>query len=265
VPLVLTMMVRSADKQPGFAKSIDVSAIGYAALGLAAGSSVGPTIAELHEPNALRRMIPYLPLVGSLIALFWVPVLFSARGLWKSERRAFWILAPAASIPILAPFLLGLVTDAVSFNLRYVVNAAPAVLIAVAFLGRAKRWYLIAPVVAVELFGLMAYYFDTRHWKEDYRGVSKYLLENMPPDAPLYTRGAGNFEFLLDRPRETMLALDQNSVESIESRQETIYVLMNRPWATDPRGKIHRVLESAPNSKRVSFHGFDVWIVPPPS
>jgi hypothetical protein len=267
LPVTATMMFLSRQGPPPsqpFGR-VGFEALGYPALTFGVGFGFGPTVAELHSENPMRVMMPYLFPAIALIAAFWLPVLYGFWQLWRNDRRTACLLLLSVGLPITAAFAAARISGYINFNVRYVLPALPFALIAFGYgVSRATsraRWVAVLLLFLVEGYGLASHYTQTRYWKEDYRGVSRFLREQAKSeDEIFFTPYPAELSILLD-DRPVRLLNPTTFADSKAMPQRRFYVI-NSPWIGDPNGQIRRELHEGLSATEIQFRGFQVYILP---
>jgi uncharacterized membrane protein len=164
----------------------------YAFYVYAAGFSLGPSVAELHEDKSIEFILTFLPSIA-LVAAVIPPLLglgiFAIYKRFGARAAAFCLLG--LFVPLAGTALYSL-TPRAGFNVRYTVMAYPFFCLlagaALAYLARANKMVAGAALVAVTAISaasLYNHFANPRYAKEDIRS------------AVAFWRQAGNGEPLL--------------------------------------------------------------------
>ncbi len=268
-PVVLVMFVRSTGSPyvPPHRALLDCA--GYVALAFGFGFSFGPTSEELHGPNPMAAMMPYLPGAVALMAAFWSVVLVGGWRLFCDDRRRFWMVSSLLALPVLLPLVIGTHSQHVTFNVRYSLPAVPFALVAFAYgvSHSTPRWsrVLVVLLFAVQGAGLIAHYTATRYWKEDYQAMLSLLqTEARDEDPILFSPYPGPLSTFLDRPVQL---LSRKTLDNLKASGARGFCVINRPWMGDPSGDLQRELDGIPGVRSTRLRGFVIYVLParPPS
>ncbi len=265
MPVIAAFYLASANHTSGYQKPLGVATLGYPAMTFAVGYSFGPTVREMHY-GAMAAMKPYLPMVVPVILVFWSPIVAAFVRVARTDRTKALVLATYLVVPLFFPFALAITLSKGTFNVRYALPALIATLtLAGAAITEGPKWARIASAVAmggVQLLGLGCYYFDERHYKEEFDRAAAFVNERMVDDdvvamAPI----PFVFQCMLDEHGVENLTLER--VTSPREDVRSFYVL-TRPWYADPDGAIQRAIEADPHVVHVEhFRGIDVWVREP--
>ncbi len=269
VPVMVTMILMQ-DAFPGEAKPLNVvAAMGYSALTLAGGYAIGASKEDLHGAQAMEAMRPYLPMVAAIILAFWIPVLIGAIAMWRKDWRKAAMLIPIPIFCVLITYILAITTGKVSFNVRYTLAAVPAVILPIAYLvSRSRsplRWGAFALAIGAEIFGLTSWYVVERHWNEDYRRLTAFLMKECDAGDLLYSNPVGPVQIALETEgyeRDVVYLTLDSFDESMELKQARRFYVINRPWRADPSNRMRSRLDKSPGVERHEFRGFLVYFLP---
>jgi hypothetical protein len=105
------------------------------------------------------------------------------------------------------------------------------------------------------------HYTDTRHWKEDYRGVAELVRAvTLPGDVVYYTPYPGLLKVLLEDRKVALLEPDVPDVAANPSGCGVF--IINSPWLSDASGTLQRKLEQIPGVRTHQLRGFTVYVAP---
>ncbi len=220
-------------------------ALPFTGFALLNGFSLGPALAELHEPDrmaVLRRHVPAL-ILGTVPAA--LALLAALRRLDRNRWiLVLWILVPLASVTVLA------MRNVKPYNVRYAAAAFPWVIALIAvgtgsLRGRA-RGVLSGVLCLVFLASLAGLYLDERYAKADVRnavaamraadgGPATVLVPTVGPVVHYYWRDSVEVLGCWDEPQLT----DAASADALVARQldgrDEVWVIWARSWRLDPR------------------------------
>ena len=103
-----------------------------------------------------------------------------------------------------------------------------------------------------------------KHWNEDYRSLTAYLLENCAAEDLLYSNPVGPVQIALENEgyaREVIYLVLDSFDDSVTETGRRFYVF-NRPWRADPSNRMRSRLEQTPGVEKSTFRGFVVYVVP---
>lgn len=206
IPAVYRLVTFAPTASADSTRALGIAFVPYAFWAFATGYSLGPTLTQLHSPSRTAITLDYLPVILPIGVFVSTMTVIGAVELWKLSRETFWRIALWLAFP-LGFALAGTVFTRHPFNVRYIVLALPAFLIALA-IGTVTvrrgivRVLAMAGLVLVSMLSLSNYYFVTRYAREDNRGAGAFLAANAQPgdfvlaDAP-YT--ALNLQYYAQR------------------------------------------------------------------
>lgn len=249
------------------------------------GFSLGPSLRELHgsiTPDLFRK---------DLFWLAWSALAFGSvflLGLYKLWRRSGMGrgLCLLALLPVLLTYAVSLRNVKV-FNPRYAAAAFPAYLVVLAEGVHAprRRWAragLAAALLIPSGVSLARYTTDSGYWKEDARGATRFLREEMRAgdglfvigtDEPLqqyYWRGIRDGEDgIAKADAQEWRGLDASGQVArwrVFRREHTrLYVLWLRPEFVDPAGVWPARIEADAGAiRKREFPGASVWVLEGP-
>lgn len=219
-------------------------ALPFTGFALFYGFSLGPSLAELHQPDRLailRHDAPVLLLAGAIAA---VALLSGLRGLKGRERVVVvWILVPLAGVVLLAA------RNVKPFNVRYVAPVLPFVLALAAYgIIRLRRpWNLALGQAMLLMFvvSLTHYHFDSRYAKAEVRGAVAHIEARGEPHLPILAPNVGPVvRFYDDGNHEVLGCGDEPSLDDaaqadgLVARQladrPSAWVVWSHTWHLDP-------------------------------
>lgn len=187
LPGVLRLLALPPTASAGF-RPFQLAHLPYTFWTFSVGFTMGPSLAELHAPDAVERVLGSWALILPIAIVFGV---LAVAGLVRIVRRwppgatllLLWLGAPVAFVA-----LSSLVTRH-PYNVRYTIVALPAFLLLVAVgIGELRR-RISAPLTAAALIGvgfsLANLYWNPRYAKEDYRGAAEVLRQHARPGEQL--------------------------------------------------------------------------------
>lgn len=186
MPAILRMlMIPPTEADDPSRSSYSPIYIPYSLWTFATGYSLGPSLTELHLPNRMGTLVPYLYLIVPLILFFAAVFLHGVIRLQQKARAIFWINALWLAIP-LAGAVFGAIISSHPFNVRYAILSFPPflILLAVGALNLPRRWMRASVVSALLLGSLVSlhnYYYDERYHREDNRAAGRFLAAHAAP------------------------------------------------------------------------------------
>ena len=250
------------------------------------GFSYGPSLREYHQMpmlGASRVLLRHWPaLLWAALAFGAVSVLGAIR-LWRGgpETRAWlWL----AVLPVLLTY--GTATRNLKvFNARYAAAAFPAYVLVLSEgilspRGRAGRLALAAALLLPCGVSLAQYQSNPAYWKEDARGVSRYLRREIRPGDLLFLVGTDlpfreyYWRFPENRPPD--LAMEDawrwkglpweeqfRQFETEAQGYHRVLYLSLRPKDVDPQGEwMSYLAREHPGTPEVRFTGAEIRIFP---
>ncbi len=252
----LALLLTSAGHSGGAAQQGTALAQGlaYLAWTFTTGFSLGPTLTELHSPDATRVAIHWLPLAVPVLGLVSAAVGVGVWRLWRERRDLFvfillWALIPAAVAALAA------VRTPYRFHVRYCLVAIPPFLLVLAIaLDRSRRVLARSALLAfsvVAALSLCNYFFDPRYQREDNRAAGRFLASHaLHGDLVLAGSFTGtDLEYYLADARGIQVlryppvgGLDPAGVDKTLSallgRQSRFWLYQSRTFDHDPEGRI---------------------------
>lgn len=233
------------------------------------GTTLGPSLSELHQPDRLAVIKSAAP----LLVLGAIPVATGLLwGIVKLERRRWYLLVWMA-VPVLILVLLAQ-RNIKPWNPRYLAMVFPWVL-ALAALGLARlpnrpAFLLTCVLVVLSLWSVGGYFFDDRYAKADIRAAVEIVNQNKTEQAivlaPTITAVFKYYDRsgteVLGSFGEAQLANLQSAEDFVVDRlagYDTCWVVLARQWYFDPGGYLvpalsrmgHLRLESSPPGVKV--------------
>ncbi|MBD3221781.1 hypothetical protein GF314_11125 [bacterium] len=236
-------------------------AIPFSAFALMYGFSLGPSLAELHQPDRIDAVVRHAPVItaGALAAAG--PLLMGLTGLGR--RR--WVVLLWIVVPLVAVVLLA-VRNVKPFNVRYVAVVWPALMALVSCgLVRLALWprrILGAALVVLSVMSLLGLYLDRDYAKEDVRGAVAALVARGEPDTPVLSPTVGPVvRYYLEDARPVYGCWDEDRLatpadaDALVARQlaghDAAWFLSARAWDLDPAGLLPDALRRAGRLVRV--------------
>jgi 4-amino-4-deoxy-L-arabinose transferase-like glycosyltransferase len=219
----------------------------FAFQSLVYGFSLGPSLAELHQPDRLRHVLRAAPLLGP--AALAAAILFLA-GLARLRRpravaATLWLVIPLLAVTALA------LRNVKTFNPRYLAACAPLVLLVIAHGAvtlRRGRWLALV-LLAFFAFSLVGYYGIERYAREDLRSAAEAVAAEATAEDVLlvpvvsslfrhYYEGEGTIKEFWDCPKirtrdEAVTALRLRSAGARRA-----WLVLSRSWDLDPHGHL---------------------------
>jgi mannosyltransferase len=253
--LVLT---RGLGKSAGFEKSGQLMWLPYTLFSDLAGSTLGPSVRDLRDMEATHALFQRAPAVALTLVAFTAVAVTGLRVLWKRSKPATaWIICWGLVPPVLA-IALTFVAD-VSYNTRYAITAFPAMglLVGAAISRVSKSWSarLAAVLTAVVVvWSLANWYVNPHYGKDDLRSPAAVLAHELRPGDVLVldnARAASSLDYygwrcaasdVVVRSAEGAKAVA--AALSSRAMSGTTWLLVFRPWETDPAGLVPAALDA---------------------
>ena len=273
VPLVLAMSLSSVyaaigiwtryegaadilSTQVGFPKPSTILSLPYTFYAFTVGFSLGPSVSELHWDPTPSAIVPHLPLVLLVAALFGGAMLLGLARLARTPSKLMFLLG-YLTIPILIAYLISEISD-FTFNVRYASAAVPAYYMILAFglkEGRARPlgWVLTPAVLAVFAVSLTNYYFEPVYWKEDMRSAARFIEAHedqgdviiaVGNTLPLEYYYQGSQPIRSIGPPATLSdQAVQEVLEKMISNHTRAWLVLSRAWQADPDARVAAFLD----------------------
>ena len=237
--------------------TVTADAIPYLFYVFSVGMTLGPSTRALHTATG----------VASVLREHWIPVVWVALLFGFLTLAGFWTLRRLgggrciqAALYIFLPLVLLLLLNwqnAKAFNARYLLVSFPAFICVVS----AGVWGLhgvlkkaaIALVFVTLAVSLSNYYFNDGYAKEDIRGATRYVEDNIKPgDCVLAPTVATVLEhyFQKENPVYWVRATSAPSPAALEERLRatladcrTVWYVRSREWDHDPDGELAAALD----------------------
>lgn len=256
------------EKQIGSARDFNPFQLFYTYYTFASGYTLGPTINELRTPE-IRNLLRYAPLIVPLALVVGVLLVAGTRSQWKRNRERALLTVMLATVPVLLAFIIPLFRASMTFNVRFVIFAAPAFLWLLASGVEGLNRYVGIALLAVLIFfnGLSLYnhFFDIRYDREDVRSAAVYVAASALPDdhvLVITVRNVFSWYFEANNPVYSNSGAESlaDLVGSTTSNTETVWLVEARSWQTDPQNEIGRYFEAHyPLRQHQSFHDVEVY------
>ncbi len=229
-------------------------ALGYTGWTFLAGFAVGPSSRELHVMGgsaALREILPWLPLVGSLAAGIFVSLLRREYP-YRLELLTLLILPIVCASGLAAGFQLS------NYNVRYVLpSLVPLVIMISVAIGKANsRLFsvgLALVLLTISSVSLANRQLVGRYRNEDSRSAAEYIAASESEPSPVYTVAFYMQEsaryYLPDRyqvyPVAQITAEPETLADAlalINQRQGPYWLFYSREFHGDPEGIFEQAL-----------------------
>jgi hypothetical protein len=249
----------------GFEKSGQLLWLPYTFFSYLAGLSLGPSVRDLRLTDAAHALLQQAPAVGLTVVALAAIAIAGLPVLWKrSKTVTVWILCWGIVPPVLA---IGATYVAdVSYNARYAITAFPALsVVAGAAVSRlAKSWLARTATVltaAVVIWSLTNWYTDPHYAKDDLRSPAATLAQQLQPGDVLIldnSHASASLEYYGWRcsPSDVVITSPDGAqavAGSLSSRtgSGTTWLLIFRPWESDPGGLVAAALDASGNGQTV--------------
>ncbi len=236
----------------------DPMALGYTGWTFLAGFAIGPSSRELHVMGgaaALREILPWLPLVGSLAAGISLSLLRKEYP-YRLELLILLILPILGAIGLAASFQLS------NYNVRYVITSlVPLVVVIAIAIGAAKSRYfslgLALLLLTVSTVSLANRQLVGRYRNEDSRAAAEYIAAHESEPSPVYAVAfymqESAWYYLPDEYH--VVAVPQINAEPetleealalINQREGPYWIFYSREFHGDPEGIFKQALLNDP-------------------
>jgi uncharacterized membrane protein len=233
------------------------AALPYTFFVYAAGFSLGPSVAELHENRSLNFILQFLPSIAAVGAIF---ATLLAGGVYVVYKRfdvhALVFCLLGLGIPIVGTLAYSLAT---TFNARYTLAAFPyfCLFVGTALASITRTNKLVGTTAVLAVVGVFSpslynHFANPRYAKEDVRSGVTYW-RHTSTNEPLLTfkaaYAAGPYLSDLESKRHFAIGGDLvSSIEQVLSRQSasTAYVLLARDWNQEREKTIRNAFASTP-------------------
>lgn len=255
--------------------------------GILAGTTFGPSLSELRDPDKIEVLLGYLPqflILLVVVILIFVPLLFGlVRCKTASKNKQIDLLFISL---ILISLFLGFVFAAIT-RLNWVPRHSsylliPFVLIIPSALNPEYQidlryplffsWTRLAILVLVilNIYSLNNYYFDRSYWKDDYRSAAQYLLKNNNSSTksvllwgkPRIFEYYGYLQIIDGRGQKLNKQNLAQEVNDLTTDIDTVFLVLNRDfyWLPSSNFSIKQAMSNLYTLKsKVSFSYFEIY------
>jgi hypothetical protein len=250
--------------------TFDLMAVPYTLQTFFYGFSLGPSTAELHQPDRMAVARSALPLL--LVAA--LPVVVGLLASVRRPNRSFWRLVLWAGIPLLILAVLA-VRNVKPWNPRYVAMALPWFLIlasvGLTHLPRRAGLFLTLVLTAMTLWSVGNHFGDGRYAKADVRrAVTAVEAANTTDDPILVPVVTAVFDFYHDGSGRTIGTFGRAPLRNAEEADEFVasqlegapacWYVAARSWYFDPLGHLPVALARAGHLRRTEgFDGVEIY------
>lgn len=235
-----------AFNKPNGGAGFSWGALPYTFFTYAAGFSLGPNIAELHEDRSLSFIVQFLPsilAVGIVFGALFISGVLSSFKYVDTKYRTLCLLS--VCLPLLGVLIFS-IGPQFTFNVRYTVVALPYFYI---FIGIALAWLcrrkfflgmaFILAICAISSLSLHNYFSNARYSKEDIRSAVKFFQRISKKDEKILSY---NEKYAIDRYisesekyRHFPVRDNSNIIEDIHKffcihRISYVYLFLARDW-----------------------------------
>jgi len=219
----------------GTEKEFSILFIFYTLFCYSLGTSYGPSVAELHFNRSIDLFLSY-PFFSLVIVLF--GSLFLSGLLYIRKKNNFVFHSLYFLVPIISPFLVNLVSNSISFNVRYTLTALPPYIIILAcglkniwtwtypgappLLGSIKKYTPLTLLVFFSLYSLYNHYLNPKYYKVDIRNAALFIEKNESPGDKLFIYFPSSLEFKYYYQGNNELVRKLNG--------KNIWVILMREW-----------------------------------
>jgi 4-amino-4-deoxy-L-arabinose transferase-like glycosyltransferase len=239
-------------KQIGTGRPLGFLGLPYTFFVFSTGYSVGPAINELRTPD-LKVLIPYLPLIGFLVVVVFILLLAGFYRLRQLGREKLLLMALWAFLPCIIAVVVPYFRASMTFNVRYVLFAAPGFLIILALgIDTLRRYYAIGFLLlgCLVVYNAKAIYNninDPAYSKEDVRSAAHYIEQRAQPGDAIVTITVGRvFEWYSTGNNPIISNIPQRQpsaiLKEIDVDSPVIWLVESRPWQTDEHGELKALL-----------------------
>jgi uncharacterized integral membrane protein len=250
--------------------TFDLLAIPYTLQTFFYGFSLGPSTAELHQPDRMAVLRSALP----LLAVAALPVGLGLLGSVRRPDRSFWRLWLWAGIPLLILAVLA-VRNVKPWNPRYVAMAMPwfLILAAVGLTHLPRRAGLVLTLIltALTVWSIGNHFGDGRYAKADVRRAAAAVEEsNTAGDPILVPVVTAVFDFYHEGAARTIDTYGQPPLRSGAEADRFVaerlagvpgcWYVAARSWYFDPHGQLPLALARAGHLRRTGgFDGVEIY------
>jgi mannosyltransferase len=240
----------------GFRKEMDLVVIPYTFFVYSLGTSVGPSLADLHLSRSLDLFMPYVGVLLPACIAFALVFLLGLYSTTKDKSRLSFLLL-YLFVPILGAFMITLLYNRITYNVRYTAVALPAYTIVLAkgiTSVKRKDWrlFLVLLVVGFSAYALGNYYFNAKYAKEDTRSAAEYLetaagerdvilVLEISLAIEYYFDGTAEVHGIYGSQLESTAGL-HNELSHIARGHNKLWLVWSRPWV-DPEASVKRYFD----------------------
>jgi hypothetical protein len=179
VGVMIVASVGMGQAYSGTPRSSSVFELPYTFLCYSSGFTIGPTIAQLHRPDTVFRILYGHPGLVVVIAVFTAVFLVGMIQVIRESRLAVWLI-PWLVIPPALVYLTALIFPDLTYQVRYTFASLPAftmiLAVGVSALGPRVRPVFAGAIVVLSLYSLSNLYWAERYDRADVRGAVKHII-----------------------------------------------------------------------------------------
>jgi 4-amino-4-deoxy-L-arabinose transferase-like glycosyltransferase len=265
----LIIMVGLPGKKIGTGEIGNLFTLPYTYFAFTTGYSLGPSLNELRARD-LAVLLPYAPLLLPIVLVAGTLTIAGLYAVYRTSREKLALLLCWAVLPVIIAIIVPYFRSQMTFNVRYVVFAAPAFILilasGIAHLHKRRLGFLLLIVMLVyNLVAVYNYVFDERYAKEDTRAAAAYLDGQVKSGDKILTVTVGravNWYFQGSNPIISNVPAQPvtDLVESATQNTDTVWLVEARPWQTDPRRQVKALLDSRyPMTETTTFTGVTIY------
>lgn len=251
---------------------VRAAVIPYTFFSMSPGFSLGPAPRELYADRSLAPLLPYVPLLVLLAALYGGLLLCGWMAL-RERRESRTLLLLWMIVPVLGAFGIAKVLN-LFYDIRYLAMIFPAYMLflAAGMAGLRRggvRLLLLAAVLAVHGAALANYYFDPKYAREDTRSAARFLASTAGPADAVLVVGTlsslphyygGNPPLVEFDNSEGAAQPLGDRLRQLGAKHERIWLVQIRPWQVDREGRVKAALDGSYNLvHRREFPGVEVY------
>ncbi|MCP4571992.1 MAG: hypothetical protein GY838_06520 [bacterium] len=219
------------------------------------GSSLGPSLRDLHGPDRMAAVTTWWPLLTAAAGIVGTLVVGAlVRGGRRAWLLSLWIAVPACLLAVLA------FRNVKPWNPRYLAVALPwfLVLVAAGATGLPRRAGVGATVLlcVLTLVSLGGYYGFDRYAKADIRGARAWIAGRNPGlEAVVVPTVTGVYRYYDRGQTEVVHTFDHGTLHRADQADTLVaaklagygaaWIVLVREWHLDPRGLLVPALERA--------------------
>ncbi|MFQ5822497.1 MAG: glycosyltransferase family 39 protein [bacterium] len=239
------------------------------------GYSIGPAPNELHSSLSINFVMgKYAYIILPIFLVISFLVLAGFLRLKSFDKVAFWFIILITLIPVLF-IMAGVMIVFPKYNVRYAFGGFPTLCLLLSigvhyFKNKVYQSLILTIFIAMSLFSLSNYYYNTKYHKEESRAAAQYIHSHIKNnDAILVSLIKEPFKYYFGEERNVYGVygndLDSSDgydkLDQILGKHNRLWLVYARAWITDPKGDLLKHLNRTYKMKQVkSFPGVKVFL-----